>query len=83
MAAKVAVIVTSVGNVPDMLQHRQQALIIPPKDVNSLSFSLYELLENSHFRWQLAERGFIFAKEHFSSDKGIQQLAEFIKTTIT
>jgi len=83
MAAKVAVIVTSVGNVPDMLQHRQQALIIPPKDVNSLSFSLCELLENSHFRWQLAERGFIYAQEHFSSKKVIEQLAAFIKTSIT
>jgi glycosyltransferase involved in cell wall biosynthesis len=82
MAAKVAVIVTSVGNVPDMLQHRDQAMIIPPKDVGLLTDALEELIVDSDFRSQLAQRGYSYARDNFSTEKGVQLLMVTIKSAI-
>lgn len=82
MAAKVAVIVSAVGNVPDMLEHRKQALIVPPKDVNALISMLEELFVDPHLRTEIAERGFNFARENFSTQKGVQRLTDIISAAI-
>lgn len=78
MAAKVAIIVSAVGNVPDMLQHREEAMIVPPKDVNVLTDMLEELFVNPHLRTEIAERGFNYARENFSTQKGVQRLTAIV-----
>lgn len=78
MAAKVAVIVSAVGNVPDMLEHRRQAMIVPPKNVDALTNVLEELILNAYLRTTVAERGFAYARENFSTQKGVQRLADII-----
>jgi len=82
MAAKVAVIVSAVGNVPDMLQHRKQAMIVPPKDVNALIDALNELFVNPSLRMEIAERGFDYARENLSTQKGVERLAGIVKAAI-
>lgn len=79
MAVRIAVIVSAVGNVPDMLEHRKQAMIVPPKDVNALIGMLEELIINPHLRLEIAEEGFSYARENFSTQKGIQRLTDIIK----
>jgi glycosyltransferase involved in cell wall biosynthesis len=82
MAARIAVIVSAVGNVPDILQHRDQAMIVPPRDVNTLTKIIEELLVNPGFRLKLADRGYNFARENFSTEKGVQNFISIIKFAI-
>jgi glycosyltransferase involved in cell wall biosynthesis len=82
MAAKVAVIVTTVGNIPDLITDRQEALLVPPKDCLALGHSIEILLKDIEFRNGLAERGHIFARENFSVEKVVAQLALTIEQAI-
>lgn len=82
MAAKVAVVVTAVGNVPDILTNREHALIIPPKNVEALTVAIEELLIDSNFRLQLANSGHDFARETFSTERGAKRLANVIFAAI-
>jgi len=82
MAAKVAVVVTAVGNVPDLIHDGQEAMLVPPKDVEALRCAIELLLEDSAFRWKVAEQGHAFACENFSVDKGVARLTEVIQSAI-
>jgi glycosyltransferase involved in cell wall biosynthesis len=82
MAAKVAVVVTSVGNVPDIITDRREAMLVPAKDSQSLGSAINVLLESCEFRSALAERGHLFASENFSVEKGIAKLSSVIVEAI-
>jgi glycosyltransferase involved in cell wall biosynthesis len=82
MAAKVAVIVTTVGNIPDLITDRQEALLVPPKDSLTLGRAIEVLLKDVEFRNGLAERGHVFAFENFSAEKVVAQLTLTIEQAI-
>jgi glycosyltransferase involved in cell wall biosynthesis len=82
MAAKVAVVVTAVGNVPDLITDRQEAMLVPPRDCQSLKRAIEVLLESPEFRRDLAERGHDFARANFSVEKGIAKLTSVIEEAI-
>lgn len=82
MAAKVAVIVSSTGNVNSILKHRKHVMIVPPKDIDQLEMVIHELLYDSTLRICLAETGHEFAKEHFSADSGLKNLSKVIMSSI-
>lgn len=82
MAAKLAVVVTSVGTVPDLLTDGQEALLIPPKDVQALACAIERLLLDVQFRSELAERGHAFAKSKFAVERGVEKLTQAIHMAI-
>lgn len=82
MAAKLAVIVTAVGNVPDILSNREHALIIPARDEEMLCTALDELICKPAFRTSLADNGFAFARENFSTDSAISHLIRSVKASV-
>lgn len=83
MASKMAVIVTSVGNIPEILNNRDQVLIIKSKDPISLERAIEELLMDDDLRIKLAENGFNFANDNFSTQKGVDRLKQIIKGVIS
>lgn len=82
MAAKVAVIVTTVGNIPGLVTDRKEALLVPPKDSGALGKALELLLSDAELRWILADSGYTFAQEYFSVEKGVSKLALVIDEAI-
>jgi len=82
MAAKVAVIVTAVGNVPDLLADKNQVLLVPARDTTSLEASIKTLLMDDQLRFGIAERGYQFAKENFSVEKGASRLVSIIENAV-
>lgn len=82
MATKVAVIVSSVGNIPDIITDRQEAILIPPKNTRALQSAIGELLKDTSLRREIAERGYVFARENFSVEIGITKLTSVIKEAI-
>ena len=83
MAAKLAVIVTTVGNVPGLIVDREQAFLVPPKDHMALASAIEELLLNPELRIELADRGYDFARNNFSVDQAVVKLIKVIDTAIT
>jgi len=82
MAAKLAVIVTAVGNVPDLLTDGKEALIVPRKDEEVLGGAIGKLLHDEAFREQLAEQGHIFARDNFSVGPNVSKLIAVIDAAI-
>ncbi len=82
MAAKLAVVVTTVGNVPDLITDGQQALLVPPKDNKALELAIDRLLLEPKFRAELAERGHAFAHHNFSVTQGVANLTSVIDEAI-
>jgi glycosyltransferase involved in cell wall biosynthesis len=83
MAAKLAVVVTTVGNIPDLITDGQQALLVPPKDKKALERAMYRLLLEPQFRAELAVRGHTFARDNFSVAQGVAKLTSVIDAAIT
>lgn len=82
MAAGLAVVVTTVGNVPDILKHEQEALMVPPKDSMALERALLRIIDDENFRHDLSRRGHIFAKENFAVEPAARKLSEAIMQAI-
>ncbi len=82
MAAKLAVVVTTVGNIPDLITDGQQALLVPPKDNVALQLAMDRLLLEPQFRAELAERGHAFARDNFSVTQGVAKLTSVIDAAI-
>lgn len=74
MAAGLAVIVSSVGNVPDIVTDGREAILVPPKDVDRLESALKRLIEDGKLREELAQRGHAFAAENFSVEPAVEKL---------
>jgi glycosyltransferase involved in cell wall biosynthesis len=82
MAARLAVIVTAVGNVPEMLAHKVQAILVPPKDAPALELAMREVLGNPTLRNELAASGFKYTQQMFSAKKNIDLLSKAILCAI-
>jgi len=82
MAAKMAVVVSAVGNIPDILKNRENAMLVPPHDVNALLGAIQYLLANHDFRYALASRGHKFVEENHSVDVAVDQLSKVIFAAI-
>jgi glycosyltransferase involved in cell wall biosynthesis len=82
MAAKLAVVVTAVGNIPDLISDECQAILVPPKDIKALEQSMDRLLLKPQFRVDIAERGHSFACDNFSVTQGVAKLIWAIDAAI-
>lgn len=82
MAAKLAVVVSAVGNVPDMIVDGCEALLVSPKDVASLQQAIERLLTDYRARDMLAERGHAFARDNFSAELSVEKFAAAIEAAI-
>lgn len=67
MAARVPVVATNVGGVPDLVDHGESALLVPPKNSDQLCDSMIELLQNHARAMQLARAAFERASLLFST----------------
>lgn len=78
MSAKVPVIATSVGAVPEIIEDGKNGFIVPPKRPDVLAMRIKEVLNNEHLRKEfsiLAHQSILFK---FSSDKMIKASEELL-----
>lgn len=74
MAARLAVVVSSVGGVPDVVAHGEHALLVPPRDSAALAAALTRIVEDSVLRHRLAEAGHRLAAERFNVERAVDQM---------
>lgn len=71
MAAGLAVVVSAVGNVPTVLTHGKNGLLIRPKSVEALTKALFSLIDDPGFLKKLAMSGHVTAKNKFSISNAV------------
>ena len=74
MAAGLAVVVSSVGNIPSVLTDGKNGLLIPPKNVKALTKALHRIIDDPVLLNSLAVNGHNLARESFSIDQGVRKL---------
>ena len=79
MAAGVAVVVTSVGNIPDVVEHGVHGLVVPPRDPRELTRSLALLFADRALLDRLAENGRTLADAEFSVPNAVAHLSRVVR----
>jgi glycosyltransferase involved in cell wall biosynthesis len=79
MAARLAIVVSNVGAVPDVIQDGRDGLLVPPGDVAALSAALARVIDDTDARAALAERAFAIARDDFCVERAVDRLMSEIE----
>ena len=82
MAAGLAVVVSAVGNVPDVVTNNVEALLVAPRQAEQLQQAIQRLLDDRNMRQQLACRGHAFVRQRYSVEPAIERLSSVIEAAI-
>ncbi|PYK16288.1 MAG: hypothetical protein DME55_12430 [Verrucomicrobia bacterium] len=63
------VIATKVGDIPQIIEHRQNGLLIEPGDSKAVAAAILEFIRDPNLAAHCATNGLRYAKEHFSFDE--------------
>jgi L-malate glycosyltransferase len=63
------VIATKVGDIPEIVRHRENGLLIEPGDTQALAAAIMEFISDPELAARCALNGFRYATEHFAFDK--------------
>jgi len=78
MAARLAVVVSAVGNIPDVVTDGCEALLVPPQDVSALQAALAKVIDDPVLRRRLGDAAFSLA----ASQWGVEQAVEGILSAV-
>jgi glycosyltransferase involved in cell wall biosynthesis len=82
MAARLTVVVTRVGAIPDVITDRVSGLLVAPKSAESLTLALAEVIDNSDLRERLASEAYEIAARDFGVEAAVDKIVHEIDTTI-
>lgn len=71
---KKPVIATKVGNFKEVINNRENGILVPPKDSKKLSEAIIELINDSELADKVSRGGYKYYKENLSWDKIINQI---------
>jgi glycosyltransferase involved in cell wall biosynthesis len=80
MAAGKAIVVTSVGGIPEVIKDRENGLLVPPRNAHALAQALREILEDSSLRKRLAENSVRTIEARFSPPVVLGQLSRIYES---
>lgn len=83
MATKLAVVVTAVGNIPDVIDHGVTGLFVPPSDVPELTRALEKLIDNPILLRTIAQAGQEKARTDFSVEPAVERIISAIQNAVT
>jgi glycosyltransferase involved in cell wall biosynthesis len=63
------VVATRVGDVPEVIKHGENGLIVQPNDSNALATAILLFLSDENLARRCAENGLRYAREHFCFDR--------------
>jgi len=68
-AFKKPVVATTVGSIPEVVEHGKTGLLVPPKDVTALADAITKLLKNDKLRKEMGQNAYEKMKEELPWDK--------------
>lgn len=82
MATGLAVVVSAVGNVPDVVTDGREALLVPPRSAAELENAIRRLLDDPALRQSLAARGHALVKAEYAVEGAVQILAQVVESAV-
>jgi glycosyltransferase involved in cell wall biosynthesis len=82
MAAGLAVVVTSVGAIPELITDRRSGMLVEPRSADSLAGALNEVINNRELCSKLAREGYRIAVREFEVEAAADRLIAEIEDTI-
>lgn len=79
--AKIPVIATATGGIPDLIEHEKDGLLVPPADPSALAEAINTLVANPKKRAMLAENAVKKIRERNSFSEMIRKHAELYELT--
>ena len=74
MAAGVPVVATSVGGIPEVIEHEESGWLVMPGDVNALSAGLRAVLMNESLRARLTAKGYARVRAFYARETVLAEL---------
>ena len=74
MAARLPVVATCVGGIPEIVVDKEMGYLVPPKDPTALAEALIRMLENKSLRQEMGNAGHRRVCSRFSLDAKVRQL---------
>ena len=82
MAARLAIVVSAVGNIPDVVTDGCEAVLVPPRDVAALKTGLKRVIDDPNFRRRLGDAAFALAEREFSVEPAVDRILMATDNTI-
>jgi glycosyltransferase involved in cell wall biosynthesis len=82
MAARLAVVVTRVGAIPEVVTDRRSAMLVEPRKAEALTAALAAVLDDPRLRLEIAAEGFRIAARDFEVEHAVDRLLELIRDAI-
>jgi len=82
MAARLAVVATGVGAIPDVITDHRSGLLVTPQDSESLRVAVAEVIDDSTLRERLAGEAYKIAIRDFGVEGAADRLLLEIENTI-
>jgi len=79
MAAKTAVIATSVGGIPDIVQHEKTGLLIAEKSPQQIMAAILRLTKDTTLRKKLIRQGYELVNNHYSRKQTAQKFSQLFQ----
>jgi glycosyltransferase involved in cell wall biosynthesis len=76
MAARLPVVASRVGGIPEMIANGQNGFLVTPEDLDGLVSACNHLLEHPEKRADMGAEGWKIARQKFSIDRQVEQLKE-------
>jgi glycosyltransferase involved in cell wall biosynthesis len=76
MAAHVPIVATAVGGIPEIVSHRNSALLVPPRDRDGMTNALAELLDDPSLGMELADRSREIVLSRFTPELRAKRLLQ-------
>ncbi len=77
MAAAKPVVATAVNGIPELVEHEQTGLLVPPKNPEALATALQRLLDNPDLRSRYGQAGYERVRSRFTIDRMIDELEAY------
>ncbi len=81
-AAKLAVVVTTVGGIPDVAHDGVNALLVPSRNVDELCRALARIMADDQLRMEVANAGFATAERKFGIDAAVVKLVNGLEAAM-
>jgi glycosyltransferase involved in cell wall biosynthesis len=82
MAMELPVISTGVSGIPELIEHRENGLLVPQKDAAALAEAIVELLENPGLRFKLGRAARITVCRNFDARQNIRALRNLFRASL-
>jgi len=82
MSARLAVVVSAVGAIPELISNRRSGMLVEPRNADSLARALDEVIVDGELRENLAGEAYQIALRDFEVETAVDRLIREIEDTI-